>query len=324
MKNKSIYIIVAIAILASMFYQFFLKEYFAYSKVKQEYNIEACSQFIHEYPNGFFVEDVYFLQAEISQDINKVKAYIDLYPNGKYHSEINEIKNTLWATEINRYEQKAREIHGQTEAVSFFRELLHYMRDHNVYDIGVMFSKHIDLKNFEDYPAEAKQLLINDMKNEELPLNGTNILPLKKHFTQGNISFLEDIVANGISSSIDSLFTPGFVNIQLDSESPLQINIDYTIKNELMFEDSEDFPNIWTYSENNKAISYLLGIAISFDFSFNIPQNNISYNFHEEAEPSGTISDIEDIADGYARMTQITFALYANKISQNLGLDSSY
>ncbi len=321
MKKKTTIIVVVLVIITITFYQLYLKDYLAYREVRKERTEDVCQDYLYNFRNGYYVEDVRFIEVDVVRKIDKVKDFIDDYPSSEYSSRVTQIKDDLWNAEIVNYEQKVQQKKGKPKAVEFFRKLLNYMKNNNIYDINLKFQSNIELKDFEDYDEKAKLLL---SMNASPPING-NMLPLKSNFSQGAISKLENIVEDGIENSLDSVFSAGFVNIDTENyRTDLLITINYTIKNQELQAEGVIFPNIWTYSVDNVFSSYLLGIAVEFNFDFALPGSELNYSFIEHSDPSGTISNIDNIQEGYSRMTQMTFALFANKISNNFGLDEGY
>ena len=134
-----------------------------------------------------------------------------------------------------------------------------------------------------------------------------------------------------IEKSFEQIFTSDFVDIEitnekssLSSQFPI-INCNYTIQNlnESISSDIE-IPNIWIYSSNsdgyNTPQAYILAIDVTFDVSMSIPDNNQKYSYSEIGTPGEEINDVEDINDGYRKMTQACFYEFAQKISFKLGL----
>jgi hypothetical protein len=320
MKKNTVITLAVIIILSIVFYSYFLNDYLAFKKVEKERTEASCRNYLFEFENGFYVEDVRFIEVDVVRNIYKVKEFMNNYSNSEYETRVLQIKDNLWNAEIVKYEQKAEQKRGKPKAVKFFRKLLHYMKDNSVYDIALNFESTVELKDYEDYDNVARVFLA---MNANPTISEDNMLPLKSNFTQGAVSELENIVEDGIKNSLDSIFSPGFINVSTNNKkTDLVIRIKYTIKNQEFESDNIVFPEVWTYTVDDNFSSYLLGIAIDFEFNFTLPEG--SYTFTEHSDPSGSIGNIEDIREGYSRMTQMTFALFSNSISNNLGLDERY
>ena len=123
------------------------------------------------------------------------------------------------------------------------------------------------------------------------------------------------------------MFSPELVSVvtnsfEADEKSPV-ITFNYTIKNRNEDADNK-IPEIWVYSTNNIPKSYILAIDVSFDAEFKIPNSSVTYIYSEVGDPGNEISGIEDIKDGYRRMTVACFAKFSDKMSVNLGLEKVY
>lgn len=283
---------------------------------------EQCLLYLEKYPQGKYAEDIRNIELDLSPNIELIKKFIEDYPNSRYSNEVNSLKNNLWDKEIARYLQISKQKSRDPDAVRFFNSLLNYMKENNLYDIKLKVIPKIKLKDYSDY-SELEKLYLDAIYTDP-PIRG-NIIALKSNFSQGRIETLRNILKDGISSSFNKLFTPGFINISDNNNngSNLAIEISYEIQNEMYdYNDTISFPNIWTYTEDDRFSSYLLGISVDFDFNFVIPNTELSYRFVEHAEPSDNISNIDNIRDGYTKMTKQTFEQYVDKISNTFRLEA--
>lgn len=117
---------------------------------------------------------------------------------------------------------------------------------------------------------------------------------------------------------------------KFDETSP-DITINYEIKNQEFEIVEQAMPEIWTYKEQNAILrnqyhikGYILGIDVKFDTKFTIPGSSTTYTFAEIGEPGKEISNIQSLSEGYRLMTQMCFAKFSNKMSDNLGLEEIY
>jgi hypothetical protein len=326
MENKKAIYGVIFAVLAFiLFYFFWLDEYLAFNKLKDnptehEYVFE---DYYWDYPESRYMEDVKILEIETVRDIELVRNYMEDYPEGKGLEEVTELKDVLWDEEIKKYDDL---VSGKeaTEATKFFKDLLLNMKENNSSTIYVQFKENVVLKDLEDYGAESVGLI--DLLSDPSRKISENMLPLKANFSEGNISSLEEIIDDGIKESFEQIFTENFISVSKMESDPeegqLIINIEYTIRNQLM--EGYDLPNIWEYSTGDVFETYLLGIAIDFKFDFAIPGTDDIYKFDMDGNPGENISGIDNIAEGYQRMTSISFANYANHISDQFGLEGIY
>ena len=68
----------------------------------------------------------------------------------------------------------------------------------------------------------------------------------------------------------------------------------------------------------------MVGISINFNAEFTIPNSDITYTYSEKGSPENNISGINDIEDGYRKMTRMCFEQFSDKMVKNMGLDETY
>ena len=192
------------------------------------------------------------------------------------------------------------------------------------YSNSISTNPSIVLKDYDDYSDMIKLLLPYMYGSSSSLKMPEDVLSLKENFTQGDQDFLAEILSDGIKRSLLKTFAVDLIDVvvnenEADPDSPL-ITFDYVIKNQ----EISDFPEIWTYTENNIPTKYLLGISIDFVANFTIPGSDVSYVYEASGEPIGEINGIKNIADGYRRMTQMCFAKVSNQMSVTLGLEQTY
>lgn len=262
--------------------------------------------------------------------LTAINTYFQMYPSGKYADSVNNIYNRLWDAEIAKYNARDKKRESD-KAVKYMTEMLQYMKTNHVNTIQVNVNPTLKLKDYTEYSASIRQNLEQDFANETLPLNTSNMVSLKDNFQQGSLKELEEILLEGIKRSMDSMFTAGFIEVSSFEEKQdnyPQLTFNYTIQSQ---EDSDGYPHLWVYTESSSYIGgysipkkYLIGITIRFNTVFTIPNSNVSYTYSERGVPESNISDIDDISDGYKRMTQMCFAQFSNKMSKNMGLKETY
>lgn len=302
----------------------FFKEWRFYNEVVDTRQITYCHEYYSEYPNGRHYEDVMALEMELThKPIVVAMQYLKTFPNGKYKDMFNEKCDSLWNEEINKYEKRDKS-NENPKAVAFMKEMLQQMKKYRINTVLLDIIPNIDLKDYEDYNENIREITEFFYKGEKLPLKG-NIVSLKENFTQGDKLALSKILANGVQEGFGQMFSSDFVSVvtqasETVAESP-RLVFNYTVSNQNV---EGKFPNIWTYSENKIAKAYILGIDVKFDVDFSIPNSDVTYTYSEIGEPGNEISGILNIKDGYRQMTQICFAKFSNKMSMNLGLEQSY
>ena len=336
---KKIFIIIGSILLALLLaYNIYFKDLFDYLKVKEERTIESCNLYYREHPNGFFLEDVKFIEIELQNDIIKIKEFIKQYPNSEYMPTIKLLKFGLWQKEIDKYLENIKGKKTNDLAVKFFNDLLYYMRDNDLFEINIFLNGSIKLKEYEEYEEKTKIFCERIVKANKLPSIEENLIPLKSNFESSDISELEAIIVNGISMGFNKIINKEFLDInangmEIENTKRLKIIINYEIINQEETFNNIKIPHIWNYysSENTdfqkskkndikNFKNYLLGISVKFDFQFIIPNNINPFKYNEVASPSDEINNIDGITDGYKKMTSITFANFSKNITELFSL----
>ena len=320
--------VVVIAIGAIVVYNLpYFKEKRLYDEIVKERVAYKCEEYYSKYPSGRYYEDVMMLEVELtSAPFDIIVRYLKEFPEGKYVDKMREMYDGLWALEFDKYENRDKT--GESpEAVKFMTSMLHYMKDNMVNTVYLKLNPTISLKDYTDYDENVRGLLELLYSDETLQLKTENIIPLNENFPKETKDELMEILSNGVEKSFSRMFSPELVSVvtnsfEADEKSPV-ITFNYTIKNRN--EDADNrIPEIWVYSTNNIPKSYILAIDVSFDAEFKIPNSSVTYIYSEVGDPGNEISGIEDIEDGYRRMTVACFAKFSDKMSANLGLEKVY
>lgn len=306
----------------------FAKEWKAYGKVKDYYD---CCYFLNDYPDGWHAEEITFkkigLCPSARSQMGDISDYLDSYPNGKYVEEVNALYDELWNDELQKYNSRDNS-NLPIEARRYMSELLQYLKSRRSSTVQVSVSPNLQLKDYSDYPISVREDLESIYSDESLPLKG-NVASLKSNFTGSDLYALQGIFVNGLQKSFDSMFMPGFINVVNGAEpidgAPI-LAFNYTIKSQEDDVLNTLYPHIWVYSQTEtytrreRILMYLIGITINFNVAFTIPNSDTYYNYSERGEPENDIDNINDINDGYRKMTQACFLQFSNKMSYNLGL----
>jgi len=155
MKNLKI-IVIAAAVILLLSWFFFFKEYFFYKDIIKSQEIYSCEAYYSKYPSGRYTVDVKLLEIDLSQDFNKVRDFINDFPDDINNDKFLSLKEALWEKVKTTYEQKVGSEDYNREAVTFFKEALDYMEENNEFVIKVNLRKHLDLKDYEDYTEDAR------------------------------------------------------------------------------------------------------------------------------------------------------------------------
>lgn len=315
---------IAVIILSVVVYNLpYFKEMRFYNEVVKERELYKCMDYINMYPDGKHLEEVVFLKVDLTKKMGNVMEYLDAYPVGKYADKVNALCDSLWDNEIAKYAMRDKT--GEAaDAIKYMEEMLKYMKQNRINNIKIDIESKINLKDYSTYDERARKLLeINTDSN--LPL-AQHMISLKDNFTNADQQTLSEILVNGLQKSLDKIFTPGFIIAGTGGAKVNSPNVHfvYNIENQETDLGFCTIPEVWTYSENKVPKAYLLGISINFDATFLIPNSSITYSYSERGNPESSISNIENIKDGYRRMTIMCFARFSNTMSDNLGLEEVY
>ena len=314
-----------------------LKEIIAFDKVKEEKDSYTCDWYAEVCPKGKRLEEVRYLKIEYSKKITlghitlghtndllvAINEYLHDFPNGKYSGEVNSTCDSLWDAEIMRYNSRDKKRESAT-AVKFMSEMLLYMKKNRINSILVDVSSHLQLKDYEEYDSRVREYLESTNDNKALSLSA-GMISLKSNFSQADVSTLMQILSEGVQKSLDKMFTPGFISVVSSSSKDLpKLHFDYTIKNQEERYGSVVIPHIWSYHEDYIVRNYLIGISIFFKAHYSIPGSSTTFDYSEKGEPENNINNVDNINDGYRRMTSMCFAQFSNKMVRNMGLKETY
>lgn len=326
-KKKKLYfvILLIVLLLGIIIYNLpYFREMRFFDKVMEERDIFTCAQYEEEYPDGRYLDDVLFLKVELTNRMDYITEYLFAFPEGKYMEVVNAKCDSIWDTEIVKYQKREKAGHSP-EAVTYMQEMLQYMKRMRVNVINLDVESHLNLKDYTEYDKSLRTLMEIFSDTKSLPI-ADNMIPLKKNFTSGDHETLAGILVSGLQKSMDKIFTPQFIKVEYKSnyaKSP-SVRFDYEVKNQEEKIGDILIPDIWTYTENKVPKSYLLGISIIFEAVFSIPNSSTKFTYKENGEPGKNINDIDDIKDGYRIMTQICFGQFANTMVDKLGLEEVY
>lgn len=320
--NKKTVKIIVITVAFILFYHIFLKDFLAYNQAKVKHTSEACEAYLSRFPNGYYVEDVRFIDIEITRNFGKIRKFKQLYAKSKYIDRVNKIYLEIWANEKSRYQANISDL-SNPDAVAYFSALLEYLCQNDLYTVSIGFFSDVSLKDFETYPVHVKDALELDFKSAGFPAIATNIYPLGSNYSQGQISILEEIVISALQRSLDQVFSKGFLKVskldgQIGADNRPMMLVQYAIKNQ----EDKNVPVLWNLLEEQLFKAYVLGISIDFVFASRVPADNDAalYSFADQYFPTEDFTFSGGIEDGYAKMTQQVFNKFAANISTNFSL----
>lgn len=302
------------------------------NKEKRYSNQEIYSDYSNRLPVTYQEKEQKAYEDAIqNMNMSDLISYLKEYPEGEYIEEVQSIKDSLWDEGIANYVEQAKSSKDK-KAVRFFKKVLTYMKENDINEIGLNLTKKIDLKGYNDYPKEVRELMAQVYDSP--PLSNENVISPTSLFGQRNLGEknMDLWLIMGISKDMEhDLFkinydessisdSPLSMTIDEPADLPLSMTIEYTIKNQ---EEEGYFPEVWDYSEDDVFKSYLLGISIDFKFTFVIPNTNSKYTFTVHKDPSGNIGKVLNIRDGYGAMTEKTFVQFSNDLVSRFGFEAT-
>lgn len=342
MKTKHILIILGLIIAGVVVYNLpYFSEKRAYNKVEEEKTLDACDVYEKEWPKGTHIDDVLYLRISLVEGVERVTEisnYLLKCPDGKHAAEAKAESDKLWNEEIAKYE--ARDKKGvKDEAKDFMDAMLRYMKQNRINTIFVDYNSTLKLKEYTEYSKNIRDML-ESVNDETLSLE-EGMITFSSNFDQANMDELNKILVDGVQKSMDKIFTPGFIRVVSSNDENGVVNdkmpklhFECKITSQEETVGAYTIPEIWVYTEQQRSLStpfgkgsvkgFLIGISILFDASFTLPNNLSTYEFSDKGEPKNDISNIENIQDGYRKMSAICFQRFSNKIAKNMGLDDAY
>ena len=343
MDNKKKIIGVIVVIICWLTYSF-LSDYLKYKAAVKD--PEMCIEYYAKFPNGWFTEQVKIIEIKTFNDIVLARSFLTEYPESKYVKEVSDFSGKLWDIEIARYDSLVTNNDNyDIEAVSFFRNLLNYMKQNNESTIYFHLNGSVDVKNWEDYTEEVRTYLNYAYSNHEGIAYGRevdgNILEITSNYSEGSIKNYEEILNQSINDSFEEILSDNFIQIITIDEKQREIltnvpliSINYTIKNQQdEWLGDIDAPYLWIYETTNFSTNegifeaYVIGVEINFDFTCKIPGDDSAYapdeefKFESKSNALDDITNMSGISDGYAKMTEQSFENYAREIVTKFGLN---
>ncbi len=297
-----------------------------------ENNPEAFEDYMDKYDNPDHLPDVLFrnakyimehgdykyksygytgtVESEIpSYDYSKeregIMAFDELFekfPNHPLTAKGRQTVDSVWDAEIARFDSLHPNAQS-SEPLKAIRDMLLYMQKNKVYDVRLNFTSKVDLKDYNDYSSEARQLAETALPE----LRGITIQSVKEELGSSEVMNVESTLKSQYDKFFNSLFNPGFITVKTDfKENPKGpraeklpvIDVDYTIKNQTVNIAGMEFPDIWEQTEGYVASlshhkNYVLGVDIVINSEIKFPgiaaplKNNINSTNNEDIHNIG-------------------------------------
>lgn len=293
-----------------------------------------CDDYVRKFPDSERVATIRQIRelyvfntiAENGNQMDDIIYYTKAYPTGPHIAVVNQLYDSIWDSEIAKY-QAGIKSKKSGQAVKYFESMLEYMKANRISTLYLTTTSSVNLKDYDEYSREVRELVEAYPQEKSLPVRG-NVVSIRENFTTQDQNTLNQILSDGLQSSLDSIFTPGFVRVSAE-EAPKtgaypQAQFDYEIKSQEDALMGKRYPHLWTYYTDNIPQSYIIGITISFHVKFTIPDSNVSFEYYGKGHPENEIFGIANIRDGYRRMTSSSFARFSDEMYSKLGLKQVY
>jgi len=292
----------------------------------------AVEHYYYQYPEGRHVEEVHFLPIrscrKFGQPIYAVKAaekYLNRFPDGKYADEVTGIYNDIWNDEISRFNEQAAD-KATAKGAEFVRNMLEYMKEKRVSTIAVTGNPTLNLKEYAEYPEIIRHALEqNANENSDIKLPD-DMVTIKDKISERLALSWTDIIAQALQNGFNRVLTENFITFVNKNEaapaSP-EVIVDYTVSTQETGQGSYACPDIWVHTSklNNLTMSrsFILGIGMTFDAHFTLPDSNITYNIQGNGDAgSEDIQASPDVA--YNIMCERCTERFSEKIAAQFGI----
>lgn len=307
---------------------FYENDYWEYDNIVDEYLIA--------YPDGRHKDEVLYLPIkkyweaqDVAKTLMSVSRYLRECPNGAQISEVKNIYNQVWNAEISKYEKETAST-ASTEGRDFVKNMLIYMRDHNIRTIYVDVNSQLELKEYSEYPADIRNAMeLSQPKSERFQLPG-DMNTITDRISKDDVKDWANEVISSLQNGFDKVLTEGFIEFEKRPEGEVAkkdapyVSLTYIVKTQESRYGSYTIPEIWTYTqtENGYVINGGLYLGISLDFiaNFIIPGNQDKFEVSAGGDPGDTEIRNVDPSEVYTRMCERCVVSFTNKIESSFGI----
>lgn len=317
-----------------------LKDSMFYDLVQKSSEPAKCDDYRTSFPDGKHREEVLYRKAEllkgnVMEQFSAINEYLHAYPSGKYADKLSGLCDELWDEEIARYENRDKQAES-AKAVKYMQEMLQYMKRERVNTICISVKPHLELKDYDEYSKDVRNLMEKNI-SWDTPFP-QNLERPKSNFSQSNTEEFTSIIVDGVTKSMDRMFTPGFIKAVSDEKAGTAVptlTFDYTIKSQDMNYGGLRGPEIWEWRDTphlritkGRVQGYLQGIMVSFKAVFTLPGSATTYEYKEDGNPGESIKTISrnnssktiELKKAYKSMTSACFSNFSEKMAANMGL----
>lgn len=296
-----------------------------------EYDI-AVADYFNKYPEGAHAQEVVLFAVQANEQQNRpvdvVKygtRYLHDYPDGKYTEQVTVLHNQIWDNEIARFDAAAAGAASE-DGTAYVRAMLRYMRDHHVNTVEVKGNPTLSLKEYSEYPEHVRTLLEILSNHKVSPIRlPDDMETIKNRITLSSASSYTSIITKSLQRGFNRVLSPDFIVFSEDTDDPdlPTVTVDYTISTQESYYGGTAVPEIWEYKSGPSYMMtpkcYLLGIGITFDAKFTLPDSDVSYTVHSKGDPGSETINV-DRSQAYTTMCVRCTERFSQTIADDLGI----
>ncbi|TCI84738.1 hypothetical protein [Tenacibaculum sp. M341] len=329
---KKHYYIVAVIVLLIIVFNVFFAEYFLYQKVNKNPTEKNFSTYYESYPNGWFKEDVLFLEITENKQIIPIRTFLNDFPNSDKYDKVLAINESLWNKGIAKYNEAiTSKTDLDTKDTKFFNHLLQYMKKKNQHTIMLDFNGDISVKNYDKYSEIVRSTLDTIVYKTDGRTVTNNVEEIEDNYEKNNLRSYEEKFRYSFEYRLNKLFSRNFIDVihfdESSEKTPLKLSINYNIANEeeVYTEGDVSFPVMWTYNSKEEDQDddfevYLIGISIDFSIDMKLPESNETFSFKQQTSVMQGINDVTTIKNCYGRLTRGNFYNFNDAIFKKFGV----
>lgn len=332
-------VIVAVVLSIALYHLPYFAERRAFSETKEilasanywEYDI-AVADYFNKYPEGAHAQEVILFAVQANEQQNRpidaVKyagRYLHDYPEGKYTEQVTALYNQIWDSEIARFDAAAGDA-ATEEGPAYVRAMLQYMRDHRVSTVAVKGNPTLSLKEYSEYPRHVRTLLEIFSNDKSSPLRLPHDMEtIKNRISLNTAASYMSIITQSLQQGFNRILSPGFIVFSEDTDEAglPAVTVDYTISTQETDYGGTAVPEIWEYKSGPTYMMtpqcYLLGIGMTFDANFTIPDSDISYAVHSKGDPGSETINV-DRSQAYEVMCRRCTERFSQTVADDLGI----
>jgi hypothetical protein len=306
-------------------------ENLAFAKVKADSSEGAIQDYLNYSILNTYMEDVLAIQFLMRDEGHLVRAFSAKYPNSKYADKAKKKIAQLWEVQVAYFDSVAKPFQSGShrQLISFYRELLLYMKANDKYEFVTIFKSKKEFKKYADYPKLTKNMLRiiyeNIPVNERIPgfdlPDESNVFEIQSNFPLLYLFEKERAAGEKLKASVFSLFSPKFFSFRMiisdeenknysDKEIPFEFN--YVIKNE---EDEFSIPGLRVYydipdtlnQKSNRFKGYAMAIEAQFNVVLNNPGTKQNFKISRTKKQPDIDGNFVRLNEGYEKILNLIF-----------------